>query len=129
MTRTQRQQRSRQKIAADNMTPVMKLARALQSGQLKSELRTTQEAIHAATALTKQIEAAELGLTYEKDFLVHIAYLTPDLSMLFTAKFEPGKQAAIQAKLSGQCCYMAGLVFGIRDKDHGGDWAFGARPF
>ena len=123
--RTQTELRSRQKIAADNMTPVAKFVRALQSGQLKSELRTVQEVIHAASALYKQIEAGALRKTSRSQ----TAYLTPDLSMLFTRKYVPGKESEIQAELSGQCCIWAGLVFGIRDPGHGGDWLMGARPF
>jgi hypothetical protein len=111
------------------MTTVQKIHRALQSGRLKSELRTVSEAIHAARALTMQIEAA--GLKHDEDFQVHIAYLTPDLSMLFTERYIRGEESAIHAKLAGPgtCCIMAGLVFGIRDKEHGGDFLIGARPF
>ncbi|PWU08172.1 MAG: hypothetical protein C5B47_05120, partial [Verrucomicrobia bacterium] len=92
---------SRQKLAAENMTRVGKIVRALQSGQLKSELRTVQESIHLARGLYTQIESQ--GFKHNNDFAVHIAYLTPDLSMLFTRKFEPGEKEAaqIQADLSG----------------------------
>jgi hypothetical protein len=132
MVRTQTET-SRQKLAADNMTAVAKIHRALQSGQLKSELRTVQEAIHAARALNAQAKAAmdDKGLTHAKDFSMHIAFMTPDLSTLFTRRFELGQEAVIQAELSGpgMCCVMVGLVFGIRDHDHGGDWLIGARPF
>lgn len=122
--------KSRQQKAADNMTRVKKVVRALGSGQLKSELRTVQEAIHLARGLFMNIESH--GFKADKEeFAVHIAYMTPDLSMLFTRKFEPGDKAAakIQADLSGQCCIMVGLLFGIRDPDHDDDAWIGARPF
>jgi hypothetical protein len=71
------------------------------------------------------------GLNHAKDFSVVIAYMTPDLSMLFTRRYEHGKESEIQADLSGpgKCCIMAGLIFGIRDHDHGGDWLIGGKPF
>src|SRR5580704_15760288 len=119
--------KSRQKIAAENMSRVQRLHRALQSGPLKSELRTVSESLHAARGLYRQIEAADME---PKDFKVHIAYMTPDLSALFTQPFEPGQEAAIQAELSGpgRCCIMVGLVFGLRDADRK-NWVVGARPF
>lgn len=130
-TRTEqtRPEPSRQKLAAENMTRVQKIHRALQSGRLKSELRTVQEAVHAARALTMQIEAE--GLKLNEDFFVHIAYLTPDLSMLFTRRYIPGQESTIHSELAGpgSCCIMAGLVFGIRDNERGGDFLIGARPF
>jgi len=140
MTRTQEHEtkQSRQKIAAGNMSPVQKICRALQSGPVKSELRTLSEAIHSARALAMQIESmmkspmyAEhfKNPTYAKDFHVAIAYMTPDLSMLFTWPYEPGKEADIQDRLSGQgkCCIPVGLVFGVHDPK--GGWWSGARPF
>lgn len=131
MVKTQQsEQKSRQKQAAENMTRVGKLMRALQSGQLKSELRTVQEAIHLARALFMHIESQGFK-SEEEQFAVHIAYMTPDLSMLFTRKFEPGDKAAatIQADLSGQCCIMVGLIFGIIDPDNHDNALGGARPF
>jgi hypothetical protein len=131
MVRTQTElPKSRQKLAADNMTRVGKLMRALQSGQLKSELRTVQEAIHLARALFMHIESQGFK-SEEEQFAVHIAYMTPDLSMLFTRKFEPGDKAAatIQADLSGQCCIMVGLIFGIVDPENHDSALGGARPF
>jgi hypothetical protein len=127
MTRTQTEPKSRQKLAAENMSKVQRLHRALQSGPLKSELRTVSESIHAARGLFKQIESA--GLEH-KDFAVHIAYMTPDLSALFTRPYVPGEEAAIQAELSGQgtCCIMVGLTFGLRDLERE-NWIVGARPF
>jgi hypothetical protein len=116
---------SRQKRAAENMSKVQRLHRALQSGPIKSELRTLSEAIHAARALYKQIQAAGIE---PKDFAVHIAYLTPDLSTLFAHPFIAGQEAVVQAELSGECCIMAGLTFGLRDHEHG-NWIVAARPF
>src|SRR5215831_18513520 len=107
--------KSRQKLAADNMTRVQKIVRALQSGRVKSELRTAQEAIHAARALAMQIGAE--GFTLNENFFVHIAYLTPDLSMLFTRRYVKDAEQEIYAELAGpgSCCIMAGLLFGIKD--------------
>jgi hypothetical protein len=122
--------KSRQKLAAENMTRVQKLTRVLQCGQLKSELRTVQEAIHMARGLYTQIESE--GLKPQNDeFAVHIAYMTPDLSMLFTRRFKPGKDEAaqIQADLASKCCIMVGLIFGMKDPDHDNEWLIGARPF
>lgn len=120
-------QPSRQQVAADKMTKVQRLHRALQSGPLKSELRTVSESIHAARALYKQIEVAGI---VPKDFAVNIAYVTPDLSALFTVPFVPGQEAAIQAELSGPgtCSIMVGLTFGLRDLE-AGNWIVGVRPF
>jgi hypothetical protein len=136
MTRTEEHEsKSRQKVAAEKMTPIQNLVRALQSGRLKSELRTVQEAIHAAHALAMQIESVSenygLSKTYGADFHVAIAYMTPDLSSLSTWPYEPGKEADIQKRLSasGTCCIPVGLVFGIRDRKQGGGWLSGARPF
>jgi hypothetical protein len=134
MTRTQeRETKSRQQIAADKMTPVQRIARALQSGPIKSELRTVQETIHLARALdtqAKHMMDGVKGLDHAKDFGVQIAYMTPDLSVLHTLKYEAGREAAIQAELSGgsgRCCIMVGLVFGMRDSD--GTWYHGGRRF
>lgn len=134
--RTQdRDTRSRQKIAADKMTPAQRICRALQSGAVRSELRTVQEAIHLARALSSQAKSAMgavEGMNHAEDFIVHLAYMTPDLSVLHTLKFEVGQEAAIQAELSGgsgKCCIMVGLIFGMRDTAQGGGWRIGARPF
>jgi hypothetical protein len=138
MVRTQTHEQkkpSSQQIAADKMTPVQKISRALQSGPVKSELRTVQEAIHLARALSSQAKSmmdGTKGADHAKDFGVHIAYMTPDLSVLHTLKYEAGQEAAIQAELSGgsgKCCIMVGLVFGMRDHSKGGMWYFGGRPF
>ncbi|HZR58465.1 MAG TPA: hypothetical protein VFA74_16450 [Terriglobales bacterium] len=136
MVKTQhREEKSRQKLAAEKMTPVQNLVRSLQSGQLKSELRTVQESIHAARALAMQIESVStnygLSKKYAEDFHVSIAYMTPDLSTLYTWPYEPGKEAEIQQRLSGPgtCCIPVGLVFGVRDRKQGGGWLSGARPF
>ncbi len=120
--------KSRQRLAAERMTEVQRLHQSLTSGRpAKSELRTVSEAIHAARGLYKQIE---VGGVASKDFWVHIAYMTPDLSSLFTQPFTPGQEAAIQAELSGpeMCCIVVGLVFGLRDWERK-NWVLGARPF
>ena len=129
MVRTQAKeiQPSRQQVAADKMTKVQRLHRALQSGPLKSELRTAFESIHAARALYEQIERAGIAAD---DYNVHVAYVTPDLSALFTVPFMPGQEAAIQAELSGpgRCAIIVGLTFSLRDWD-AGNWSVGVRPF
>jgi hypothetical protein len=117
-------QKSQQKLAAENMSDVQRLHRALLSGRLKMELRTVSESIHAARALYTQIKAH----LEPKDFHVHIAYMTPDLSMLSTHPFVPGEEATIQAELSGMCCIMVGLAFALRDWTNK-NWIVGARPF
>ena len=133
-------EKSRQKLAAENMTDAQKLARALQSGRLKSELRTVSEAIHAARALTIQIGTTLHSPGFSKHFKnakygenyhVSIAWMTPDLSMLMTEPYTPGKDAEIQQKLSGpgSCCIPVGLIFGILDPQHDNSWLAGARPF
>jgi hypothetical protein len=108
------------------MSPVQKLHRSLQSGQLKSELHTVSEAIHAARALHTQIVSADI--LKAKDFAVHIAYLTPDLSVLSTRPYVPGQEAAIQAELTkpGMCCIVVALTFGLRDWEKG-NWLLGSR--
>ena len=133
MTAKAHEEKSRQKLAAENMTAAQKIHRALQSGPIKTELRTVQESIHIARALSAKarVEMDVKGLSHEKDFSVHIAYMTPDLSFLSTRRYEAGKEAAIYSDLAGpgKCCIVVGLVFGIRDREHGGDWLLGARPF
>jgi hypothetical protein len=121
------QKKSRQRIAAERMTKVKMLQQRLSSGAVKSDLRSVSEGIHAARALYKQIEVSGMPA---KDFWVHIAYLTPDLSVLSTQPFEPGKEAAIQAELSGQgmFCIVVGLVFGLRDWENK-HWTLGSRIF
>jgi hypothetical protein len=127
MTRTQHIEptKSRQKVAEEKMSKVQRLHRQLSSGPLKSDLRTVSESIHAARALYFQIEGAGIPA---KDFAVHVAYMTPDLSALYTAQFTLGQEAKIQAELSGQCCIVVGLAFGLRDWERG-NWVLGSRPF
>jgi hypothetical protein len=121
--------KSRQRLAAENMTRAQRLHRAILSGALKSELRTAQDAIHAARALALQISAE--GFALNDNFFVHIAYLTPDLSMLFTRRYVKDKEAEIYAELAGpgSCSIMAGLFFGIIDPERNGEWVVGARQF
>lgn len=115
--------KSRQKVANEKMSKVQQLHRALQSGQLKRELRTVAESIHAARALYRQIQLAKI-----EDFHVHVAYLTPDLTTLITQEFLPGKESEAQAELSKQCGTMVGLTFTIRDSEKG-NTVVGARLF
>jgi hypothetical protein len=127
VTNTQHAPKSKQRIAAEKMSKVQNLSRALQSGRLKMELRTVPEAIHAARSVYSQIKAEGLEA---KDFHVKIAYLTPDLSALFTRSYMLGEEAAAQADLLGQgmCCIMVGIGFALRDWERG-NWAVGYRPF
>jgi hypothetical protein len=126
MAQTQHKEvKSRQRLANANMSKVQQLSRALQSGQLKRELRTIPESIHGARALYRQIELEGIA---PKDFHVRIAFLTPDLSTLSTHAFKPGLEDAAQTELSAQCGIMVGLVFAIRDlaKEN---WSVGYRVF
>jgi hypothetical protein len=121
--------KSRQRLAAENMSKAQRIHRAIQSGPIKSELRTVQEAIHAARALAVQIGAE--GFTLNENFFVHIAYLTPDLSMMFTRRYVEGKESEIYSDLAGpgRCAIMAGLLFGIFDPERNGEPVIGARQF
>jgi hypothetical protein len=123
--------KSRQKATAENMTEAQKVQHQLQSGPVKSELRTVQDAIQTAAAFNRQAKEAmqSKGLNHEKDFSLVLAYLTPDLSSLFTRKFVPGQEADIYKDLASGCSIMAGLIFGIRDHKHNGDWLLGLKPF
>ncbi len=106
---------------------VEKLHRALQSGRVKMDLRTVQEAVHAARSLYSRIKDEGIEA---KDYHVKIAYMTPDLSMLSTRSYLPGEDALIQAELSapGMCCIMVGTAFALRDWETK-NWFVGYRPF
>jgi hypothetical protein len=118
--------KSRQKVANEKMSKVQQLHRALQSGQLKRELRTVQESIFAARALYGQIESAGIDA---KDFRVRVAFLTPDLTTLLTEPFEPGKEDQANAALLKQIGSIpVGLGFAIRDHEKG-NWVVGTRLF
>jgi hypothetical protein len=119
--------KSRQRIAAEGMSKVQKLHRAIQSGQLKPELRTASEAVLAARMVQTQIEKSGI-YDGSEDFHVRIAYLTPDLAALGTLPFTPGKEAEISASLSEHCTYMVGIVFALWDDEHK-NWIVGARQF
>jgi len=130
MTRTQpAETKSRQRIAAEKaaskMSKAERLQHALQSGVLKSELRTASEAIHAARALHMRIKTEGFA---DQDIKVSVAYLTPDLSALSTEAFEWGHEAALHTALSSVCPIVVGLTFGIRDMERR-NWIVGARPF
>src|SRR4051812_13178806 len=99
-----RQEKRREKLAAGKVTPAQNRMRSWPSRQLKSELRTMQEAIHLARSAAMQIGnalkaspftddadyAASKKAAYGEHYNVAIAYMTPDLSMLFTRRYEPG---------------------------------------
>jgi hypothetical protein len=124
---------SKQQRAADNMTVVQKVHRALASGQFKSELLTIQQALYAVRAFNIQATSliARAGLDPEKDFSVALCYMTPDLTTLHTHPYQRGREAAIQAELSGpgNCIITVGVIFGIRDPEHKDNWLFGSRAF
>lgn len=126
--------KSRQRLAAENMTQAEKVQHRLQSGPVKSELRTVPEAIHIASAFHRQAKEAmkdHKKLDHATGFRLVIAYMTPDLSTLFTIKFEPGREAEIAKELTAKdtCALPVGLIFGIQDYEHSGDWLIGAKPF
>ncbi|HEY6769385.1 MAG TPA: hypothetical protein VI386_31970 [Candidatus Sulfotelmatobacter sp.] len=124
--------KSRQKATAENMTQAQRVQHQLHSGPVKSELRTVQEAIQIASAFNRQAKEAmkdRKKLEHARDFSLVLAYLTPDLSALFTAKFVPGEETKLYKELSSGCCIMAGLIFGIRDPEHKNDWLLGVKPF
>lgn len=81
-----------------------------------------------AKALDQQIKASGVDA---QDRRVYVAYMTPDLSVLSTLPFTEGQEAAILATLTapGACCIMVGLIFALRDTEHGGDWLFAQKPF
>jgi hypothetical protein len=124
---------SRQRKAADNMTEAKKLHQKLGSGAIKSELRTVPETIHLASTFYRQAQQAikqeYKKLDSENGFALVIAYLTPDLSNLFTRKYMPGEEGHIYRELSTECCIMVGLIFGVRDPEHNNDWLIGGKPF
>lgn len=121
--------KSRQKKTAESMTKAQKVHRQLTSGPVKSDLRTSQEAVQIAAAFYRQLKEVMRLRELGSEFKVHIAYLTPDLCFLFTKLYEPGQEKQILEFLSQGCHIMAGLLFGIRDPEHSGDWLIGAKPF
>jgi hypothetical protein len=130
--RTDSEVKSRQKATAESMTEAQRVEHQLQSGRVKSELRTVPETIQIASAFYRQAREAmkaRKGLDTENGFALVIAYLTPDLSTLFTRKYVPGEEGHIYRELSTECCTPVGLIFGIRDPQHDNQWLIGAKPF
>jgi hypothetical protein len=119
---------SRQKIAAEKMTKIENISRAMRSGMIKSELRTAQESIWMAKATDQQMQTAGVD---PKDRRVYIAYMTPDLTVLSTLRFVEGQETALYSTLTapGTCCIFVGLIFAMRDHEHNGDWLFAHKPF
>lgn len=121
--------KSRQKLTAENMSEAQRVHHQLRSGAVRSELRNAREAVQIAGAFYHQ--AAELMNARKldtKDLFVHISYLSPDLTVLSTMAFEPGKESQLYEKLSAGCSIMAGLIFAIRDKERE-SILVGAKPF
>lgn len=123
--------KSRQKATAEKMTRAQRVHHQLLSGPVKSELRTVPETIQLAAAFNRQARKGleDLGLDPDNGFALVIAYLTPDLSTIFTCRFVAGKEAEVHKALTAECCIMAGLIFGMQDPEHNGDWLYGAKPF
>ena len=124
--------KSRQRTAAEKMTDAQRVQQRIASGAFKSELRTATEAIWMAKALDQQLrDAMKLAkLEPDEDCIVHIAYMTPDLSTLSTVRFTEGKEREIHAELTGpgKCSIMAGLIFGVRERDAKKLEAFKQKP-
>ena len=132
MVTTREEKKSRQRIASEKMTDAQRVQHKLRSGPIKSELRTVPETLLLTKAFFLQAkEAIEAypSLNAENGFALVIAYLTPDLSAIFTKSYKPGKETEIAQELSSMCCIPAGLIFGIRDPEHNGDWLIGDKPF
>jgi len=122
------------------MTPAERIAKRFSGGRPMNELRTAKEAIWTAAALKQQLGAAleEEGLNPE-DCTVHIAALTPDLSMLLTHKFTDGTTEGMEklhARVTSVCSIMVGLIFAIEETDAAAIKKFGrkhkvlgAKPF
>ena len=105
----------------ENMTKAEKVQRRFSAGRPTNELRTAQEAIWMARALKHQLHDAmkEEGLSPD-DCYVHIAALTPDLSMLLTHRFVDGNEEEIKAlhgKVTSVCSIMVGLIFAIEERE------------
>jgi hypothetical protein len=121
--------KSRQKLAAENMSEAQRVHHQLRSGPIRSELRNAREAIQIAGAFYRQAaEQMKARKLDPKDLFVHISYLSPDLTVLSTLAFEPGKESQLYEKLSTGCSIMAGLIYAIRDAERG-SILVGAKPF
>jgi hypothetical protein len=125
-----RERRSRQAAAAERMTKAQRVHQKLNSGAPKYELRTLQETLQFAAAFYRQMREAMTIGDVKTEFGLHIAYLTPDFSYLFTRKYEPGGEKQIYDELSQGCFLMVGLIFGMRDPDDPkGRWLVGNKKF
>lgn len=114
------------------MNQVQELHRRIQSGKLKTELRTASEAVLAARMVYQQIAGAGIYvMTPEQEgFHVHIAFLTPDLASLGIVEFVRGKEADIQAELARDGRIMAGVIFSLwDDAEEHKNWIIGTRQF
>src|SRR5579864_5236828 len=101
-----------------NMTTAARVAKNFAGGRPTNELRTAQEAIWMAKAFDRQLrDSMRANGLDPNDCRVLICYLTPDLSMLWTEPFYEWKESEIQAKLTSQCCIMAGLIYVIVERD------------
>jgi len=123
---------SRQKIAAENMSAVQKIHRALRSGPPSNELRTAAESVTSARVLFREIQNSMLakGLQPEQgDWAVHVAYVSTDLSLTFTQQYVPGSEPDLLKHLTDQPVILIGLIFAMRDKDAQGALVVGVKPF
>jgi hypothetical protein len=113
-------QKSRQRLAAENMTPAQKIRRDLTGGRPPAgELKTPTGAVTAARILHRELEtrmSAEGLKPKTGDWCVSIGYVSADLSVLgFSPLFAPGEEAELMKYLSGHV--MLGLIFGMVDKE------------
>jgi hypothetical protein len=122
--------KSRQKIAAENMSKEQRVHRQLQSGPLKRELRNAKETVWTAAGFYRQAREAMTaqGLTFGEDtFAMVVCYLSPDLTTLWTLKYIPGEEQKLNEELNQSCGVIIGLMFGVLEPGHG--WLMGVRPF
>jgi hypothetical protein len=123
-----------------SMTTAERVQRRFSAGRPTNELKTAQEALWMAHGLKQQLGEAlkDEGLSPE-DCEIHIAALTPDLSMLLTYRFTEGdaeKMRELHAKITSVCSIPVGLIFGVREHDSkavkefgGPHMILGAKPF
>jgi hypothetical protein len=130
------------KATLNAMSDAAKIHRQFSVGKPMNSMRNAREAVWMAKALNQQLrlEMTKAGLLPE-DVFVHLAYMTPDLTILSTLQFITGQEEIIYEELTGagKCAIMVGLIFGIRERDPNvlkklnredeGVWLLGQKPF
>jgi|SRR5215467_1510535 len=120
----------------ESMSGAERVSRRFSAGRPMNQLVTPQQAIWMARALKQQLGAAlqEDGLD-PNDCNVHIACLTPDLSMLLTYRLLDDPQK-VQEGMTSVFSIPVGLIFGVRETDRkkiaefgGPHSVLGAKPF